>query len=459
MKTRTEKDALGELTFDDACYYGIQTERARQNFAVSGRTIGEFPRYLWSLVTIKKAAALANCDIGALDREAAEAVVKAADIVLAGGWYDQFPLDVFQGGGGTSTNMNANEVLANLAQELLTGSKGYDRIHPNTHVNMCQSTNDVIPSAMKLACWYLLEELLGSLAVLEEAAAQKSAEFADVVKLGRTCLQDAVPLTLGQEFSGYLAFIQRQKKRIVQLQRDFLAIPLGATAVGTGMGTVPGYVNAVFSHLRELTGLDIKQEANLFDGLQNGDIYIDLSARLKALAAGLSKMATDFRILSSGPRAGFGEIVLPALQPGSSIMPGKINPVIPELVNQVCYRVIGNDVTVTMAVEGGELDLNVWEPVIITAIFDSCTLLANTMKLFAEKCIAGIRADRAVCREYAGTSLALSAVIAAKFDYPTGSKLAAYAREHDISIQQASVETGLLSAEEAGELLDPEKLV
>ncbi len=456
---RTEEDSLGTMQLDDTLYYGIQTERARRNFSISGKTIDDYPHYIQSIVDIKRAAALANKKIGALDPAIAGAIVQACDDYCSGFFTGQFPLDVLQGGGGTSTNMNVNEVLANRANEILSGEKGYGRVHPNNHVNMCQSTNDVIPSAMKISCIKFIEELLEVLKELDAVLGQKVGEFAHVVKLGRTCLQDAVPLTLGQEFGGYHAFVQRQKKQLEALKGDFLAIPLGATAVGTGMGAQPGYVDMVFTYLSDITGLALHQEGNLFDGLQNGDVYIALSARLKALATGLSKIASDLRLLSSGPRAGLGEISLPSIQPGSSIMPGKVNPVIPELVNQVCYRICGNDVTITMAVEGGELDLNVWEPVIVSALFDSFMLLTKLIPRFAKDCLAGIHAHKEVCLEYAGSSLALSAVIAAKFDYATGCKVASYAQENQITILEASIRMGLLSRDEAERLLDPTRLV
>ncbi len=456
---RTEEDSLGTMQLDDTLYYGIQTERARRTFAVSGKTIDDYPFYIRSIVDIKRAAALANKHIGALDPAIADAIVQACDDYCDGFFTGQFPLDMLQGGGGTSTNMNVNEVLANRANEILTGEKGYGRVHPNTHVNMCQSTNDVIPSAMKISCVDFIDGLLTVLRELEDVLAQKTGEFAHVVKLGRTCLQDAVPLTLGQEFGGYHAFVQRQKKQLEALRGDFLAIPLGATAVGTGMGAQPGYVEKVFTYLCDLTGLELHQEDNLFDGLQNGDMYVALSARLKALATGLSKIASDLRLLSSGPRAGLGEISLPPVQPGSSIMPGKVNPVIAELVNQVCYRICGNDITVTMAVEGGELDLNVWEPVIVSALFDSFMLLTKLIPRFAQDCLAGILANKEICLEYAGSSLALSAVIAAKFDYATGCRVAAYAQEKRLSIFEACVQMGILSREDAGRMLDPTHLV
>lgn len=452
---RRETDALGDLLLTENAYYGIQTERARKNFDISGQTYERFPDFIWCIAAIKKAAALANARTGALDKEIADAIGQAADEIMSGKMKDQFPIDIFQGGGGTSINMNVNEVIANRANELLMGEKGYSRVHPNTHVNMCQSTNDVIPSAIKMTCHIYLKKLIKSIDVLEQALRIKTDEFKDVVKLGRTCLQDAVPITLGQEFSGYLGFIMRQKQTLENLMDTCLDIPLGATAIGTGIGTVPGYVENVYMFLSDITGIPVRKEKNYFDALQNGDFYIYVSTGLKALATGLSKMATDFRLLSSGPRAGINEINLPAVQPGSSIMPGKVNPVMPELVNQVCYQVCGNDLAVTMAVEGGELDLNVWEPVIAKCLFESFMLLANSILLFSEKCVMGITANKERCRTYAVSSLALSTVIAARAGYKTGSRVAEYASERNLSIKEAAVEMNILAAEEAEKLFDP----
>ncbi len=452
---RKETDALGDMLLPDSVYYGIQTERARQNFGVSGRTIGDFPRYLWCMASIKKAAATANCDIGALAENIKNAICLAADEVMNGQMKNQFPIDVFQGGGGTSRNMNLNEVIANRANEIITGRKGYDRVHPNNHVNMCQSTNDVTPSALKMTSFYLLNELRGKVKILEDAVGAKAVEFRDVVKIGRTCLQDAVPVTLGQEFSGYLSFIKRQRKALAAASQACLKLPLGATAVGTGLGTFPGYTEKVYDYLQKITGQRFTRDENFFDGLQNADIYIRVSSALKSLAAGLSKMATDFRILSSGPRAGISELELPALQPGSSIMPGKINPVMPELINQVCYQIYGNDVAIAMSVEGGELDLNVWEPVIMKCLFESSGLLIKSIPLFAEKCIMGLKANTGICRKYAESSTALSTVISSSYGYKTGSELAKKAREKNWSIKKAAVEMGILTQKEADKLIEP----
>ena len=452
---RQEKDAIGMLELPDDVYYGIQTERARINFDISFQTYASFPKFLWALAVIKKAAAMANQKIGGLETQIGDAICSAADEVISGKMSSEFPINVFQGGGGTSTNMNMNEVLANRANEILTGKKGYDTVHPNTHVNMGQSTNDVIPSAMKIACRFYLEDLINSVDLAEKTLAEKQDEFKSVVKLGRTCLQDALPLTLGQEFGGYVSLIRRRKNKLQKLLKGCLELPLGATAVGTGLSTLPGYTEHVYAHLKEITGRDFCIEDDLFDGLQNADMYIDISASIKGLATGLSKIATDLRILSSGPKAGLNEIILPSVQPGSSIMPGKVNPVIPELMNQICYQVCGNDTAITMAAEGGELDLNVWEPVIIKSLFESCGFLTRGIRIFSERCISGIKANNEVCKKYAESSIALSTIIATVKGYDVGSDIAQKALNENKTIKQVAIEEQIFSEAEADILLNP----
>lgn len=351
--------------------------------------------------------------------------------------------------------MNMNEVLANRANEILTGQKGYDAVHPNTHVNMGQSTNDVIPAAMKVTSYQAVNGLIDEVAKLEAVLAQKTEDFADIVKLARTCLQDAVPMTFGQQFSGYYHQVKRLHQALITANRGNLELPLGATAVGTGLSTHEGYLDRVYEELQALTDTPYVAEENFFDGLQNGDGYLEVAAQVKKLAVFLSKMATDFRIQSSGPRAGFNELILPAVQPGSSIMPGKINPVMPELVNQIAYQIIGNDTAITMAVEGGELDLNVWEPVIIKSLFESIQLLTNTLPLFIEKCIADIEPNVDVAREYAEKSTALATVIASLFGYKVGCQVASAAFDQNKRVRDVVLEQGILTPEQADYLLDP----
>lgn len=452
---RKETDSLGSLMIEKNAYYGIQTLRAVQNFSVSGKTAGSVPFYINSIAEIKQAAAIANHKIGALDNKIAQAIIQATREIKNHQFDDQFPIDIFQGGGGTSTNMNVNEVIANRANEIITGNKGYDVVHPNTHVNMGQSTNDVIPAAMKMTCRQNIKKLILEVEKLEHVLDNKAHAFKDIVKLGRTCLQDAVPMTLGQQFGGYHSQVKRLRQMLISANEHVLELPLGATAVGTGLSTHVGYLEQVYIELQAITNEKYVAESNFFDGLQNGDAYLEIALQLKKLAVFLSKMATDLRIQGSGPRAGFNELILPAVQPGSSIMPGKINPVIPELVNQVAYQVIGNDISVTMAVEGGELDLNVWEPVIIKAPFESCTLLSNVIPLFIDKCLTHLAANEAVCRRNAEQSTALATVISTLFGYKTGSDVAKKAFEENRSVKDVVLAEGLLTKEQADYLLDP----
>ncbi|MDX2306517.1 MAG: aspartate ammonia-lyase [Microscillaceae bacterium] len=456
---RYESDSLGSLPIPEDAYYGVHTERGRQNFAVSGITLGHFPQFIAGMVMIKKAAALANAEIGALPTATARAICQAADDVLEGKIKpNQFPVDIIQGGGCVSTHMNINEVLANRANEIITGEKGYEFIHPNNHVNMGQSTNDVMPTALKITLHFYILNLINSLNTLDNVLDEKVEEFKDIVKLSRTCLQDAVPITLGQEFSAYQTLIKRSIQKLENQADACLDIPLGATAVGTGLGSRMGYVNAVYPHLRKVTGLTVRKDPNFFDGLQNGDFFIELSATLKAIATGLSKMATDLRILSSGNRTGMKEIILPAVQAGSSIMPGKINPSFPELINQVAYQVCGNDATVTMAVEGIELDLNIWDSIIAKCLFESCELMTRSIPLFANKCVRGIIANREECLHQAENTLSLAVVISMVFGYDVGVKTAKYAHQHNLSIKQAAIDLDILTPELAEELLDPHML-
>jgi len=454
---RIENDALGSRQIEDAHYYGIQTQRALENFSISGITIADIPGYIDSLLQIKKAAAIANHRVAALSDEQLSAIVQAADEFTASHKAVQFPLDIYQGGGGTSTNMNVNEVLANRANEILTGKKGYEAVHPNTHINMCQSTNDVIPSAMKMTAYRMLGDLEKTLLQFAADLGQKEVEFADVVKLGRTCLQDALPLTLGQQFSGYRCAFERSTRHVAEVRRHCLELPMGGTAIGTEFGTFPGYKEAFYRALSENTGISFQPESNFFDGLQNADFWISVSAALKVTASLLNKLASDLRLMSSGPRAGFAEIKLPTVQPGSSIMPGKVNPVIPEMAIQVYFRVLGNDLSITRACEG-ELELNVWESLILNCFSESSSLLTQCLPLFSEICLTNLIANHQTCAQNAETSLALSTVIATLFDYKTASDIAKEAEREGKSIHQVVVESGLLSSERAFELMNPKAL-
>jgi aspartate ammonia-lyase len=452
--TRTEHDALGSMQLPDSIEYGIQTARAVENFSISGTTIADIPGFVANIALLKKAAALANQRVGALDGERAAAIAWAADEVLKGIRPASFPVDIYHGGGGTAANMNINEVIARRATARLGGPEPARCVHPNDHVNLGQSTNDVIPAAMKMTAYPMLDRLAQRLEDLVAALRQKEEEFAGAVKLGRTCLQDALPVTLGQQFSGYRAAMERQRVEILRARDLCLELPLGATAVGTGFGAAPGYVAAVYAILAELSSLPYRREANFFDGLQNADVWLTISAAVKGASTVLNKLSADLRIMSSGPRAGLREIELPAVQPGSSIMPGKVNPVIPEMAMQVHFRIVGNDVTVTRACEG-ELDLNVWESVIIHCITESLRLLTNVIPLMIGKCIQGIRVDAAQCERHANESLALSTVLASLFGYEKASEVSRQAAAGNKTIAQTVVALGLLDEEQAARYLDP----
>lgn len=454
--TRQEEDSLGSVTIPGDAYYGAQTERARQNFDVSGQFIGDFPRYVTAIVEVKKAAALANADIGVLRQPVADAICQAADEVIAGEFdRTQFPVDMLSAGGGVSPNMNVNEVLANRANEILSGSKGYDLVHPNNHVNTGQSTSDALATAMNVALHRDILALVDSVRLLEQVIGEKIEQYRDTVKLSRTCLQDAVPITFAQEFSAYLAVAQRGVERLTAAAEACLDVPMGGTVVGTGLGVGAGYVTRIYPRLREVTGLALRRHPNFFDAFQNGDIFQYISTTFKALATNLAKMSKDLRLLASGPRVGMAEITLPAVQAGSSFLPGKINPVMPELMIQIGYQVCGNDMVVTMAVEGAELDFNAWTGVIAKNLFESCRLLTDAIPLFAEKCLRGLEVRSERCRDSAHNTLALSSIVATVFGYDAGARAAYHAANNGTSIREAAVALGILSPAAAERLLDP----
>ncbi|MDR6820988.1 aspartate ammonia-lyase [Neorhizobium sp. 2083] len=451
VSMRLEEDALGPRLIPDFVAYGIQTARAAENFSISGRTIADVEGFVPALLTIKLAAARANRKADDLDARLAHAIEVAAIEQLRGIRREDYPVDIYHGGGGTAANMNVNEVLANRASEILSGRKGADPVHPNTHVNMSQSTNDVIPAAMRIAIGAELAKLKDAISHLVEALVDKERELVEIVKLARTCLQDALPITFGQQFSGYRAAFERQSHELEAVETGCLGLPLGATAVGSGLGTSAEYRRLVYGELQELTGKSYHPEENLFDALQNADHWIRVSACLKAIAVTISKLSADLRFMSSGPRAGFGEISLPAVQPGSSIMPGKVNPVMPEMMMQVAFRVLGNDATVTRAAEG-ELDLNVWESIILEAISESIRLLRRGIPLFVDRCLSGVQANVDRGRADASGSLALSTALAAIYGYPAASEVVKHAALHGIAVGQAAVECGLMSRGESDRL-------
>jgi len=458
--TRLEHDLLGERYLPEAAYYGVHTLRAAENFAISGVRLSSYPDFVRALATVKQAAALANAELGTLSSARAEAIVAACEEIRAGKWHDQFVVDMIQGGAGTSTNMNANEVIANRALELMGFHRSdYAQLSPNEHVNLSQSTNDAYPTAVKLALIMGIHKLRAAMAVLRGEFAVKSVEFADIVKIGRTQLQDAVPMTLGQEFSTYAVMIQEDEDRLAEAAKLIHEINLGATAIGTGINAPEGYAQAVCAHLCRLTGENFVTAGNLIEATQDAGAFVQLSGVLKRVAVKLSKVCNDLRLLSSGPRAGFGEINLPAMQAGSSIMPGKVNPVIPEVVNQIAFEVIGNDVTVSFAAEGGQLQLNAFEPIIAFSLFKSIGHMERGCLVLAQKCVAGITANEGHLRDLVEQSLATVTALNPYIGYAAATELALEAYRSGKSICELVLERKLLPPENIDVILNPKNLV
>jgi aspartate ammonia-lyase len=453
--TRLEHDLLGERQVPDEHYYGIQTLRAVENFSITGIPISHYPRLVHSLAYIKKAAALTNHELGLLPQDLVQAIVEACDDILQGQLLDEFVVDVIQGGAGTSTNMNANEVIANRALEHLNVPKGrYEILHPLNHVNLSQSTNDVYPTALRLTLSMKLDGLLVEMQALQDALAAKGREFSDVIKMGRTQLQDAVPMTLGQEFDAWGVTVGEDIARVREAQSLIREINLGATAIGTGLNAPAGYAEKVTARLRQLSGIPVVQSPNLVEATQDTGAYVQLSGVLKRVAVKLSKVSNDLRLLSSGPRAGFGEINLPPMAPGSSIMPGKVNPIIPEVVNQVAFEVIGNDLTVTMAAEAGQLELNAMEPVIAYNLFTSLDMLGRACRTLVNRCIHGITANRERCRQQVENSIGLVTALNPLLGYEKTTQIAEEALRTGKSVTEVVLEGGYLSRETLDEVLD-----
>jgi aspartate ammonia-lyase len=456
---RTEHDSLGTKEVPAGAYWGIQTLRAVENFPITGVTIARFPHLIRALALVKKAAAHANMELGILEPTVGEAISWACDQLLENRHHDQFVVDVFQGGAGTSTNMNANEVIANLALERLDREKGdYDRCHPNDHVNLSQSTNDVYPTAIKIALYTRLEDMTTAMAELKNAFALKEVELADVIKMGRTQLQDAVPMTLGQELGAFAVMIGEDIRRLHEAKQLLREMNLGATAIGTGINAPREYVDLVRLHLNRFGRLSFFTSVNLVEATQDSGVFVQLSGVFKRFAIKLSKICNDLRLLSSGPRAGLNEINLPPMQPGSSIMPGKVNPVIPEVVNQICFQVIGNDVTISMAAEGGQLQLNVMEPVMLFNLHRSIDLLTNGCRVLAGRCVTGITANREICRQYVERSAGLVTALVPVIGYERASELAQEALRTGRGLVALVLERGYLSREEVEDLLRPENM-
>ncbi len=451
---RKEKDSLGTKNVPENVYYGVQTLRAAENFHITGLTM--HPEIINMLAYIKKAAAITNCEVGLLDKNIANAIVTACNEILEGKFHEHFIVDPIQGGAGTSLNMNANEVIANRAIELLDGQKGdYSVVHPNDHVNYGQSTNDVIPTAGKMTALRLLKNLKKELYRLYDALVEKSKEFDHVIKMGRTQMQDAVPIRLGQEFHAYSVAIRRDINRIDKAMDEMRSLNMGGTAVGTGLNADETYLKRIVPNLSEVSGMDFVQAFDLIDATQNVDSFVSVSGSVKACAVTLSKIANDLRLMSSGPRAGFAEINLPAKQNGSSIMPGKVNPVIPEVVNQVAFNIIGNDVTITMAAEAGQLELNAFEPIIFYCLFQSIDTLGYAVRTFVDNCVSGITANETRCRYLVENSVGIITAICPHVGYQAAADIAKKALKTGEPVRELILKEGLLTEDDLNQILNP----
>lgn len=452
--TRLESDSIGEMEIPENAYYGVQSLRAKENFPITGTKL--HPVFIRNLAQIKRAAAIVNCKAGRLKPEISYAIESAANEVVCGMFDREFIVDGIQGGAGTSANMNMNEVIANRAIEMLCGKKGdYSIVHPNDHVNMAQSTNDVIPTAGKLTVLDLLKPLDKSLLRLSDALYQKSNEFDDVIKIGRTQLEDAVPMRLGQSFHAYAAMISRDRDRLMQIRSEMYTVNMGATAIGTAINTSPFYLDNIVPTLARITGHPLTQADDLFDATENLDSFVRVSSCLKACAVNLSKMCNDLRILASGPKAGFGEITLPAMQNGSSIMPGKVNPVIPEVVTQVAFHIIGHDTTITMAAEAGQMELNAFEPVIFYNLFDSITTLTHAIDTLVDNCILGITANRERCKSLLDASVGITTALCPYIGYKKAAKLAKESLSSNVPVRTLVLKYHLMKEKELNIILDP----
>lgn len=451
---RVEKDSIGTKDVPEDVYYGVQSLRAAENFHITG--LNMHPEIINSLAYIKKAAAITNCEIGILDKKRAQAIVQACDEILEGKFHEDFIVDPIQGGAGTSLNMNANEVIANRAIEILGGHKGdYSIVNPNDHVNCGQSTNDVIPTAGKMTSLRLLKNLKKELLRLHKTLCAKAEEFDHVIKMGRTQMQDAVPIRLGQEFQAYSVAVMRDIHRMDVAMNEMRSLNMGGTAVGTGINADEMYLKRIVPNLVEVSDMDFVQAFDLIDATQNLDPFVAVSGAIKACAVTLSKIANDLRLMSSGPRAGFAEINLPAKQNGSSIMPGKVNPVIPEVVNQVAFNIIGNDVTITMAAEAGQLELNAFEPIVFYCMFQSIDTLAYAVRTFVDNCVSGITANETRCRYLVENSVGMITAICPHVGYQKAADIAKKALQTGESVRSLILQENLLTEEEMDRILDP----
>ncbi|WP_425546112.1 aspartate ammonia-lyase [Amycolatopsis albidoflavus] len=456
---RVELDSIGEFPVPTAAYYGVHTARALENFQITGASISQYPLLIESLAAVKQAACQANADLGLLDARRADAIITACEEIREGALHDQFPIDPIQGGAGTSTNMNANEVIANRALELMGRERGdYARLDPLTHVNLGQSTNDVYPTAIKLCLTRYLRGLVSALDRLAAAFEHKAVEFADVIKMGRTQLQDAVPMTLGQEFGTYVVMLREDCDRLNEGALLLLECNLGGTAIGTGINGHPEYAAVACHYLREISGEPITSAGNLIESTQDCGAFVQISGILKRVAVKLSKTCNDLRLMSSGPATGLREINLPAAQAGSSIMPGKVNPVIPELVNQVAFEVIGNDTTVTMAAEAGQLQLNAFEPVIVYSLLRATTHLTAAADTLAARCVAGITANREHLEQGVRRSAGIVTALSPYIGYAASAAIAKQAMVTGEYVGDIAVDQGLLTREQVDDILSPRRL-
>ena len=454
---RKEHDFLGEMDVPDEVYYGVQTMRAIENFSITGRKLDT--DFIQSMAKVKKAAAQANMETGRLDRKIGNALVQAAEEIIDGEFLDQFPLDPIQGGAGTSINMNMNEVLCNRALEILGEAKGrYDIISPNNHANMAQSTNDAFPTAIKVCLTYKSHKLTKALDYLATELEKKAEEYKDILKMGRTHLQDAVPITLGQEMGSYASAVRRSIKRVEWSIDSIRLINMGGTAVGTGLNAEPAYIKTVARKLREITGENFETSTNIIDATNNTDGFVDVSSALKNTSLVLIKMANDFRLMASGPRCGFNEIRLPKRQPGSSIMPGKVNPVIAEVLDQACYQVIGNDMAVSFGVENGQLELNVMEPIIAYNLFSSMNYLANAVRTFVDKLLVGMEPDREQCQRWVDSSVGVVTALLPHIGYEQSAMLAKEAYNTGRPIREIILEKQILTEEQLNHIMSPEQM-
>ncbi|MBP3691641.1 MAG: aspartate ammonia-lyase [Clostridia bacterium] len=458
MQYRLESDSIGTKEVPADAYYGVQSLRGAENFRITGQPLRA--EFIVSLAEIKKACAICNFNTGELDEKIKDAICQACDEIIDGKLHDQFICDAIQGGAGTTANMNANEVIANRAIEILGGVKGdYSIVHPNDHVNRSQSTNDVIPTAAKMTAVKLLRKAVAQVNRLHDALKDKEKEFYNVIKMGRTQMQDAVPIRLGSEFGAYAHAISRDLARLELVQKEMYSINLGGTAVGTALNAPAEYVNALAPTLAEISGIPLEKADDLIDGTQNLDAFAWVSAALKTCAISCSKMANDFRLMSSGPRCGFEEINLPPMQNGSSIMPGKVNPVIPEVMSQAAFCIIGNDMSITMAAEAGQLELNYAEPVLYHKLFESLVALEGAVETFVDRCVVGITANKERCEELLEGSVGVITAICPKVGYKKSATVAKEAINTGKSVREVLKESGVLSEDEIDEILDPKTMV